>query len=123
MNWRARSGSRLATATSAEFPALRIAFQFLRAMRAVPRIPQRQSVADISCNLSCQRHHGLTSVPKEQQHRATRRASAERGFDLLSKTHSPDAQRLAPDVPRGTDGLGHVVEVHVVETVEAPRFH
>ena len=35
-------GSRLATATSVALPALRIAFQFLRAMFAVPRIPQRQ---------------------------------------------------------------------------------
>src|SRR5258708_7344935 len=42
MKREARSRSRLATATSLELPALRIAFQFLRAMFAVPRMPQRQ---------------------------------------------------------------------------------
>jgi hypothetical protein len=42
MNFFALASSRLATAVRVEFPALRIARQFLRAMFAVPRIPQRQ---------------------------------------------------------------------------------
>src|SRR5579884_1614750 len=70
MNWRARSGSRLATATSAELPALRIAFQFLRAIWAVPRIPQRQSGVDISGGLSCGHHYSLMSVPNKKRCRA-----------------------------------------------------
>jgi hypothetical protein len=37
----ARAGSRLATATRVAFSARRIAFQFLRAMFAAPRIPHR----------------------------------------------------------------------------------
>src|SRR6516162_4930055 len=43
MNSYARASLRLATAVSVELPAARIAFQFLRAMSAVPRIPQRQT--------------------------------------------------------------------------------
>src|SRR5947209_17133823 len=43
MNVRAFAGSRLATAVRVAFSARRIAFQFLRAMLAVPRIPQRQT--------------------------------------------------------------------------------
>ena len=43
MNFWALAGSRLATAAMVEFPASRIAFQFLRAMFAVPKIPQRQT--------------------------------------------------------------------------------
>ncbi|RMG38799.1 MAG: tetratricopeptide repeat protein [Planctomycetota bacterium] len=41
MNCRARSAERLATAISSAFPARRMASQFLRAMVAAPRIPQR----------------------------------------------------------------------------------
>ena len=44
MNCRQRSGSRLATAASEQFVALRMACQFFRAMFAVPKIPQRQMV-------------------------------------------------------------------------------
>src|SRR5688572_4328080 len=38
----ARARSRLATATRLAFPASRMACQFLRAMKAAPRMPQRQ---------------------------------------------------------------------------------
>src|SRR6266481_2022386 len=41
MNFRQRSKSRLATAVTVEFPDSCSAFQFLRAMLAVPRMPQR----------------------------------------------------------------------------------
>src|ERR1700694_3711935 len=41
MNRRLRSTSRLATATTVELPVLRMAFQFLRAICAVLRMPQR----------------------------------------------------------------------------------
>src|SRR6185503_15592836 len=44
MNWRLRSTSRLATATTVELPVLRMAFQFLRAICAVLRMPQRSLV-------------------------------------------------------------------------------
>src|SRR3954451_7593467 len=43
MNVRARLASRLPTATRVAFSARQIAFQFLRAMLAVPRMPQRQT--------------------------------------------------------------------------------
>src|SRR6185312_9924418 len=51
MNVRALAGSRLATAARVLLPASRRAFQFFRAMFAVPSIPQRRSVDMM--NLSC----------------------------------------------------------------------
>src|SRR3974390_1848145 len=41
MNWRARPTSRLATAATVALPGLEMAFQFFRAIWAVPRMPQR----------------------------------------------------------------------------------
>src|SRR4051794_40356217 len=49
----ARARSRLATATSVALPALRIAFQFLRAMLAEPRMPQRQRGCAMVCVVPC----------------------------------------------------------------------
>src|SRR5436190_14910542 len=43
MNARALAASRLATAVRVALPARRMAFQFFRAMLAVPRMPQRQT--------------------------------------------------------------------------------
>jgi hypothetical protein len=34
-----------------------------------------------------------------------------------------DAERFHEDVSRTADGIGNVLESHVVEAVEAPRFH
>ena len=48
MNACARARSRLATATRLAFPASQMACQFLRAMKAAPRMPQRQVGVAIS---------------------------------------------------------------------------
>src|SRR5437588_517369 len=61
----ARALSRLATATRAELPALRIAFQFLRAMLAVPRMPQRQGGCAISWPFDGLKEQGATEQHTE----------------------------------------------------------
>src|SRR5262245_40695740 len=57
MNRRARSPSRLATATIAS-PASRMAFQFFRAISAAPRMPQRSFGEFISASLLTGRPNG-----------------------------------------------------------------
>jgi hypothetical protein len=47
MNFCALARSRLATATSREFSARLMAFQFFRAILAAPTIPQLQNVCDM----------------------------------------------------------------------------
>src|SRR5438876_10688966 len=84
----ARAVSRLATAVRVALPASRTAFQFLRAMLAVPRIPQRQTGVGIG---SIRGGAGTVRRTRERVGTVTRRGQGGRTAGL----------HLAPVAGRG----------------------